>query len=262
MPRRRNNGSGSRPPRSTAWDRAAGELAFYYLHPQLDRGYGHSRNDLRPRLRGDGALRIPWNSRLVAPWKWSWPEPIVDGKRMACTPRRAFGEPVAPLERLRGGAWRGDATPQQLERDGGPGLSRDLASLPYGLADGGHAERRPAALPAVLRARRAHHRLAGADGDTTPAPRFAGRQCRVARATDRRLAGRGAGKDDPPGARWAPLGPGHRPVHPLLRRLGNPARLPDHARPVPGLDRGSRDGPPPAAGGQGCARLVRTLRRS
>ena len=83
----------------TAWDGAAGELTFRYLHPQLDRGVAIRVERSPGRLRGDGALRIPLELAPRGSVEVELAvEPIVDGKRMACT--------AAPRVRRAGGAAR------------------------------------------------------------------------------------------------------------------------------------------------------------
>ena len=66
-------------------------------------------------------------------------EPLVDGRRIACTSRRLFGQPEAALERLR--ADLADEMPRLTSSNATvvktwETATCDLASLPYGLPDG------------------------------------------------------------------------------------------------------------------------------
>jgi glycogen debranching enzyme len=125
----------------TLWNGAAGELIFRYCHPELDRGVAIRVEDHPgPLAWRDGAIR----ARLEVAAKSSvalalLAEPIFDGLPSPTTSRISFAQRESPLERLRA---------QILEEF--PRLSssnatvvkawetatRDLATLPYGLAEG------------------------------------------------------------------------------------------------------------------------------
>jgi glycogen debranching enzyme len=125
----------------TEWDEAARELIFRYRHPQLDRGVAVrvERSPQGPQWRL-GALRLS----VEIPPRGSTElelavEPIVDGHRIACTTRRSFGAMAAPLERIR--ADLTDEMPRLTSSNATvtkawETATRDLASLPYGLAEG------------------------------------------------------------------------------------------------------------------------------
>jgi glycogen debranching enzyme len=125
----------------TTWDGASGEVTFRYCHPQLDRGVTIrvERASAAPDWRG-GAIRIPLQlaPRGSAEVELAI-EPIVEGRRTVCTPRRAFGERAAPLEQIRGEL--ADEMPRLSSSNATvvrawETATRDLASLPYGLAEG------------------------------------------------------------------------------------------------------------------------------
>jgi glycogen debranching enzyme len=124
----------------SAWDESAMELIFRYCHPQLDRGVAiRVERAPNPGQWRDGALWLP----LVLPPRGSAElefaiEPIIDGRRIPCTPRRAFGQREASLERLR--ADLADEMPHLISSNATVAkawetATRDLASLPYGLPE-------------------------------------------------------------------------------------------------------------------------------
>jgi glycogen debranching enzyme len=125
---------------ATAWDEAIGELRFGYRHPQLDRGVAiRVERAPGPARWRDGALwfQLELAARGSAELELAV-EPIVDGERMPCTSRRSFGEPAAALERLRADV--ADEMPRLISSNATvvkawETATRDLASLPYGLAE-------------------------------------------------------------------------------------------------------------------------------
>ncbi|HEX7195933.1 MAG TPA: glycogen debranching N-terminal domain-containing protein [Candidatus Limnocylindria bacterium] len=124
-----------------AWDAATAELRFRYCHPQLSLGSIVSvvRAPSAARWTGE-ALSFPVELAAGGSAELELAiEPILDGVRLTCTPRTSFAVAAAPAERLR----------RELEGDmprlvsSNPSVTRawetatrDLASLPYGLADG------------------------------------------------------------------------------------------------------------------------------
>ncbi len=123
------------------WDETSCELLIRYCHPSLDRAVA-VRVDRSPApvYWNDGALRV----RLDVPARASAEvelaiEPVFDGSRTTCTPRRTFAEAAAPLERLR--HVLADEMPRLTSSNATvtkawETATRDLATLPYGMADG------------------------------------------------------------------------------------------------------------------------------
>jgi glycogen debranching enzyme len=123
------------------WDAATRELRIRYCHPQLDRAVAiRMERSPGPVDWREGALRLPVS--LVSKGSVELElaiEPIFDGTRIVCTPRRSFAEALAPLERLR--RTLADEMPRLTSSNATvtrawETATRDLASLPYGLADG------------------------------------------------------------------------------------------------------------------------------
>jgi glycogen debranching enzyme len=125
----------------TTWDEASREVCISYLHPQLDRGVAiRVERSPAPLEWRDAALRL----QVTLPPRGSAElelavEPIVDGRRVTCTARRSFRQQAAPLERIR--ADLAHEMPRLTSTNATAvkaweTATRDLASLPYGLAEG------------------------------------------------------------------------------------------------------------------------------
>jgi glycogen debranching enzyme len=126
---------------TTDWDAGAGEVRLAYRHPQLDRGVAiRVERSPEPAQWSSGALRFRLDlaPRGSAELELAV-EPIVDGTRQPCTPRRSFGQLASPLERVR--ADLADEMPRLVSSNATvvkawETATRDLASLPYGLEEG------------------------------------------------------------------------------------------------------------------------------
>jgi glycogen debranching enzyme len=123
------------------WDQAAHELSFRYRHPDLDRGVAIrvERSPQRAQWREGGLrFRLELEARQSAELELAI-EPIVDGRRIACTRRRSFATLEAPLGRIRTDI--ANEMPRLTSSNATvvkawETATRDLASLPYGLTDG------------------------------------------------------------------------------------------------------------------------------
>ena len=125
----------------TAWDGAAGELTFRYLHPQLDRGVNKDNAERSP-----AAARRRRRPTDFPGTRASWLGGSGAGRR-ADRRREADGLHAAPRVRRAGGAARAVAWSLARRCHASAArnatvvrawetATRDLASLPYGLADG------------------------------------------------------------------------------------------------------------------------------
>jgi glycogen debranching enzyme len=125
----------------TIWSDAERELRIRYSHPRLDRSVAiRVERSPAPAAWLDGALVVPirLKSRESLDLELAI-EPIFDGDRSSCTPRRSFAETSAPLEWLR--RTLADEMPRLTSSNATvtrawETATRDLASLPYGLPDG------------------------------------------------------------------------------------------------------------------------------
>jgi glycogen debranching enzyme len=124
-----------------AWDVEQRELTFRYRHPELDRAVAIRLEGAAAAVRReDATLTIPveLGPRASAEYELTV-EPIIDGRRARCAPRRSFGTAITRLERLRGELADGMprlATSNTAVARAWETATRDLASLPYGLPDG------------------------------------------------------------------------------------------------------------------------------
>ena len=124
-----------------AWDEKRRELTFRYAHPKLDRAVVIRLDGPTATVRReDATLTIPveLGPRGSAEYELIV-EPIIDGRRARCAPRRSFGTPHTRLDRLR--ARLADEMPRLVTSNTAVArawetATRDLASLPYGLPDG------------------------------------------------------------------------------------------------------------------------------
>jgi glycogen debranching enzyme len=124
-----------------AWDEAISELRIRYCHPRLDRRtvIRVERSPAPARWNGHALLfTLELPARGSAEIELAT-EPVFDGDRVAATPRRSFAQAAAPLEHLR--AELAAEMPRLTSSNATVSKAwetavRDLASLPYGLADG------------------------------------------------------------------------------------------------------------------------------
>jgi glycogen debranching enzyme len=125
----------------TAWDDLRRELRIRYCHPRLDRAVviRVERSPEPPRWDGRAllvALRVPARGSAAIELAV---EPVFDGAQVACTARTSFAQAAAPLEQLRSSL--ANEMPRLTSSNSTVTKAwetavRDLASLPYGLAEG------------------------------------------------------------------------------------------------------------------------------
>jgi glycogen debranching enzyme len=125
----------------TSWHEDSRELRIRYCHPRLDRALivRVERSPAAPQWNGHAlvfALDLPPRGSTDLELAF---DPVFDGRRVACTPRRSFAQAAAPLERLRAdlaGEMPRLTSSNATVTKAWETAVRDLASLPYGLADG------------------------------------------------------------------------------------------------------------------------------
>jgi glycogen debranching enzyme len=125
----------------TTWDQEAQELRIRYCHPQLDRAtvVRVERSPVPARRSGaDLLMRVEMAARATAEIELVT-VPFFDGQAADPTPRRAFAQASAPLEQLR--TTLADEMPRLTSSNATVSRAwetavRDLATLPYGLAEG------------------------------------------------------------------------------------------------------------------------------
>jgi glycogen debranching enzyme len=126
---------------ATEWDADAREVQIRYLHPELDRAVAIrvEQAPTAPEWTGETLrFRTTLEPRGTAELELAI-EPIFDGRRIACTPRRSFVQAAAPLERLRNeltGEMPVLVSSNATVSRAWETATRDLATLSYGLADG------------------------------------------------------------------------------------------------------------------------------
>lgn len=128
-------------PVETAWHADERELRLRYGHPLLDLGTVlHVARE--PALGKWAAGSLTWQIELeprgVAQIELT-AEPILDGRRLSCTPRDSFRSRPAPIEQLRHDLVREMprlVSSNALVTQAWETATRDLATLPYGLPDG------------------------------------------------------------------------------------------------------------------------------
>jgi glycogen debranching enzyme len=125
----------------TTWDDGVGELQIRYCHPQLDRAVAIRVENAPAAVQwSDGAFSLALHLAARGSAEVTLAiEPVFDGQRVDCTPRRRFTMAAAPLEKLR--SRLADEMPRLTSSNATVAkawetATRDLSTLPYGLAEG------------------------------------------------------------------------------------------------------------------------------